>query len=80
MARKKKDMMGPSYHRRKGSGHGFGPSKPKTKPLSGKAASKFRLDTQKAIARQKFREDSSPTRLKAIEESERRVRRNNRNK
>ena len=72
MARKKKedDMMGPSYYRRSGSGHGFGPAK-KPKPLTGKGAAKFRLDTQKAIARQKFREESSPSRLKMIEEGDR---------
>jgi len=69
MAAKKKSMMGPSFYRRSGTGHGFGKSP--TKPLSGKAASKFRLDTQKAIARQKFREESSPARLKMIEESDR---------
>jgi len=71
MARKKKedDMMGPSYYRRSGSGHGFGPAK-KPKPLTGKGAAKFRLDTQKAIARQKFREESSPARLKMIENYE----------
>ena len=59
--KKKKSMMGPEYYRRREAG---------TKPLKGKAAAKFRLDTQKAIASQKFREESSPARLKMIENYE----------
>ena len=60
--KKKKTMMGPEYYRRREAG---------TKPLKGKAAAKFRLDTQTAIARQNCREESSPARLKMIEERDR---------
>ena len=63
--KKKKTMMGPEYYRRREAG---------TKPLKGKAAAKFRLDTQKAIAKEKFKQDSSPTRRKAIDDYEKRKR------